>query len=111
MSGDRDAGGALHAGCRLLGSTENDFSSHDRLQDLYLTNLRGFDGENILAEQDHIGELAGRDRSFLFVLKFRVGRTHGVGLDRLRYAHLLLWKPAARSLTVQSSASDSRVDG
>ena len=29
--------------------TENDFSSHDRLKDLYITNLRGYDREKIVA--------------------------------------------------------------
>jgi len=41
--------------------TENDFSSHDRLKDLHITNLRGCDREKIVADEDHVGELAGRD--------------------------------------------------
>src|SRR5216684_1740283 len=104
--------------CRLVerglsrdGLLENHFSSHDGRKHLYLTNLGGFDREEVVAEQDHVGELAGCDGSFLFVLKFGVGRTHGVGFDRLRYGQLLLGKPAARSLAVQSSASDRSVDG
>jgi hypothetical protein len=61
MSADRDAGGALRAGCQFMGFAENDFSSHDRLKDLYFTNLRGCDREKIVADEDHVGELAGRD--------------------------------------------------
>jgi hypothetical protein len=61
MSGDGDAGGALNAGCQFMDSTENNFSSPDCLKDLYITNLRGFDREKVVAEPDHVGELAGRD--------------------------------------------------
>ena len=61
MSGDRGAGGGLQAGFQFMGFDRKRLSPDDCLQDLHITNLRGCDREKVVAEQDHVGELAGRD--------------------------------------------------
>src|SRR5260370_5402649 len=53
----------VERGLSMDGLLENHFSSHDGLEHLYLTNVRGFDLEEVVAEQNHVGELAGRDGS------------------------------------------------
>ena len=43
--------------------TENDFSSHDRLKGLYITNFRGCDREKVVADEDHVGEMMNTAKS------------------------------------------------
>ena len=65
--------------------------------------LDRIDGKDVVTEQNHVGQLAGRDRALFFFLKFRVGGAHGVGLDGFRNREFLLGKPAVGILAVQAS--------
>src|SRR5258708_11525677 len=49
------------------------FPAYPRLQHFDISNLHRIDVEYVVAQQHHIGELAGSDRAFHGVLEFRVG--------------------------------------
>src|ERR1700745_1506367 len=84
-------------------------AADDRGLDPHVTDGLGLDGENVVAEDHHVRELAGRDRALLFFLKFRERRSQGVGLDRLGERDLLLRNPALGILSVERRARDRRI--
>src|SRR5438034_4828974 len=89
----------------------NQLSSDESLHDFSLANFLWCDAEDILAEQDHVSEFPGNDRSLFVLQTFCKCRTHGVGLDGLGNRQFLLWKPAIRILSIQGCARNRSVDG
>ncbi len=68
----------------VLRGVPHDLPAHPRGQNLDLADLYRVDGKDVVTEQDHIRKFAGRDRAFVFFLKFSVGGTHGIGFDGFR---------------------------
>src|SRR3954468_17750517 len=80
------------------------------LLDLHVLDSFLLDGEDVITQDDHVCQLAGGDASLLFLLKFSVGRSCGIGLYRLSYGELLLREPSVRMLAVQRGARDGGVN-
>src|SRR5450631_3315649 len=84
----------------------NHFSTHNGFQNGHVGYVDSRNGTNVVAQQNHVGQLAHRDRAFLVFLKFGVRRTHGVSLNRLSNRQLLLREPAVWILAVEGRASN-----
>jgi hypothetical protein len=54
----------------FCGGVPKHLSANQGFHDLRIANLLGRDAEDILAEDDRVGEFARRDRALFIVLKF-----------------------------------------
>src|ERR1700674_3362565 len=79
------------------------------LEHLDFANLHGIDAEHVVTKQHHVGQFPGSNRTFFFLLKFGIGRTHGVGLNRFFNSQLLLGKPSIRILAIERRARCGRI--
>src|SRR5438552_13323275 len=84
--------------------------AYHRLEHLHISNFGGVDLQDVVAQDNQIGQLAGGDGTFLFLLEFRVGGAHGVGLDGLGDGEFLFGEPAIGIFAVERGAGDGGVD-
>src|SRR5690242_6231441 len=88
----------------------NNSSIKDREENLRIGDLHRVDRENIVGENDQVGQLAGLNRSFDFFFEAGVCRTYRVSPDGFDYSNLLLWNPTIRMLAIECPAGDGGVD-
>jgi hypothetical protein len=65
-------------------SAVRDLASHDRGFHFHIANSFRFDVKDVVTQDDHVREFAGRNGAFLVFLTFGECRAHGIGFDRLR---------------------------
>src|SRR5436309_8037330 len=82
----------------------DDPTADDRGQNLDVADGARVDGEDVGAQDDHVGEPPGRDRPLLVLLELGVGRAGRVGHHRVPNAYLLLRHPALRVFAVERGA-------
>src|SRR5712692_5173183 len=85
------------------------FAADPGFEHLDFADLDGINGEHVVTQQYHVRQLPRSDRTFFVLLKFRIGRTHRVGLDRFFYGQLLFGKPSIRILAIEGGAGCGRV--
>src|SRR6185312_5287519 len=94
----------------FLPAIPHHLSAYERLEHSNVPDFCRVDGEDVGTEQDHVGQLARCDRSFVHFLKLSEGRTHGVGFNRFLHSKLLLRKPAMGVLAVARGASHCGIE-
>jgi len=70
--------------------TVYELAAHNRGFDLHVANGFWFEVKDVVAQDNDVGQFAGRDGSFVLFLKFRERRARGVGFDRLWQRDLFL---------------------
>src|SRR5690348_6979627 len=72
-------------------------------------DLVGRNGKDVAIENDVIGVFARRQRTQHLVLKSRIGRTHGVGVNSFLDAQFLLRKPAVWIFSIEGFTGDGAI--